>query len=240
MIHVRHPLSIDPTGMMLASILAKKKATGITHLLMDIPYGPTAKIKTKKDAKKLEKLFLKVSKHLGIKIRVVLTDGSQPIGNGIGPALECEDVLSVLQGDGPNDLREKSIYLAVETLKLIGEKDPLNKVLDAIESGKAYKKMIEIIQAQGGHKHPVLPKTKYFYNVNANHDGKITSIDNKEINKIAMMTGAPEEKAAGLYLRVRANREIKKGTTLFTIYSNSLQNIEDIKERLKAINPITY
>ncbi len=240
MINVRHPLSMDPTGMLLASILAKKKAAGATHILIDIPYGPGVKVKTKSEAKKLGKLFIKVSKKLNLKIKVLLTDGSQPIGNGIGPALEAADVLSVLQGDGPNDLREKSIYLATELLNLVGEKDSLNKVLDSIESGKAYQKMIEIIQAQGGHKHPIIPKAKYFFNVNANRDGKITFIDNQKINKIATMAGAPEEKTAGIYLRVRANREIKRGTTLFTIYSNSLQNIENIKKQLKEINPISY
>jgi thymidine phosphorylase len=198
------------------------------------------KVKTKSEAKKLKKLFFKVAGKLNLKLRVVLTDGSQPIGNGIGPALECSDVISVLQGDGPNDLREKAIFLATEILKLIGEKNPLNKVLSALESGKAYKKFQEIIHAQGGHKYPAIPKAKYYYNVNAEKNGKITYIDNKKINLIATLAGAPEEKAAGVYLRVRSNREILKGTTLFTIYSNSLQNIDIIKKQLKELNPITY
>ncbi len=240
MINVRHPLNLDPTGMLLASILAKKKAASATHVLIDIPYGPDIKIKTKTEAKKLKKLFLKVGKKLELKLRVILTDGSQPIGNGIGPALEAADVLSVLQGDGPNDLREKSIYLATELLKLVGEKDPLNKVLESIESGKAYQKFLEIIQAQGGHKHPVIPKAKYFFNVNAVRDGKITSINNKKITQIASLAGAPEDKSAGIYLRVRKDREVTKGTTFFTVYSNSLQNMDIIKKRLKDLNPITY
>jgi len=240
MITVRHPLNLDPIGMLLASILAKKKAAGATHVLIDIPYGLGVKVKSKKEAKQLMKLFYKVSKRLGLKIKVLITNGSQPIGNGIGPALEAADVLSVLQGDGPNDLREKAIFLATEMLKLVGEKDPLPKVLNAIESGNAYKKMLEIIQAQGGHKYPIIPKAKYFYNVNATKDGKITFIDNQKINKIATMAGAPDEKTAGVYLRVRANREIKKGTTMFTIYSNNERNIDSIKRRLKEINPITY
>ena len=111
MIKIRHPLGIDPTGMLLASIMAKKKAAGATHVLIDIPWGKNAKLETKKQAKKLRRLFLKVGKLLGLKIKVILTDGSQPIGNGIGPALEAIDIISVLKGDGPNDLRQKAIFI---------------------------------------------------------------------------------------------------------------------------------
>jgi len=240
MIKVRHPLSIDPTGMLLASIMAKKKAAGATHVLIDIPWGHGAKFETKREAKKLRKLFLKMGRLLGFKMKVLLTDGSQPIGNGIGPALEAADVISVLKGDGPNDLREKAIYMATELLKLIGEKNPEQKVLQALESGKAYQKFRDIIYAQGGLKRPIIPKAKYFYEVNATRDGVIREINNKRIAQVATIAGAPEDKTAGIYLRVRVGRKVEKGTNIYTIYSNSKQNIDIAIRQLKEINPIVY
>ncbi|MSR86276.1 thymidine phosphorylase [Candidatus Woesearchaeota archaeon] len=240
MIKIRHPLSIDPTGMLLASIMAKKKAAGATHVLIDIPWGKNVKIETKKQAKVLRKGFLKVGKLLGLKIKVLLTDGSQPIGNGIGPALEATDVISVLKGDGPNDLRQKAIFMATEALKLIGEKDAEEKVIQALESGKAYQKFKEIIYAQGGLKHPNIPKAQFFYSINAKQEGKIKEINNKKIALIATLAGAPEEKSAGVYLRVRVSRWVKKGENLFTIYANTKQNLDTIKRQLKELDPIVY
>ncbi|MBT5030358.1 thymidine phosphorylase [archaeon] len=240
LIKIRHPLSIDPEGMLLASIMAKKKAVGATHVLIDIPYGPSAKLKNKRQAKNLKKSFEKIAKELNIKIKVVLTDGSFPIGNGIGPALEIRDVISVLKGDGPNDLRAKSIFLATEILKLVKEKNPRKKAIKTLESGLAYKKFREIIQEQGGLKRPVIPQAKHFYNVKAKRSGKVKGIDNKKIAKLARLAGAPDDKTAGLYIRVNKNSKIDKRTHLFTIYSNSKKNIATTKRMLKEIDPIDY
>ncbi len=240
LIKIRHSLSIDPEGMLLASIMAKKKAVGATHVLIDIPYGKSAKLKTWRQARNLKKSFEKIAKELKIKIKVVLTDGSQPIGNGIGPALEIRDVISVLKGGGPNDLRAKAIYLSTEILKLVKEKNPRKKAITTLESGLAYKKFREIIQAQGGLKRPLIPQANHYYNVKAKRSGKVKDIDNKKIAKIARSAGAPDDKTAGLYLRVNKNSKIDKGTHLFTIYSNSKKNIETTKRILKEIDPIDY
>ncbi|MDP3727980.1 MAG: thymidine phosphorylase [bacterium] len=240
LIKVRHPLKIDPTGMLLASIMAKKKAAGATHVLIDIPWGKETKLETKKEAKKLKKGFLKIGKLLNFKMKVILTDGSQPVGNGIGPALEAADVISVLKGDGPNDLREKAIFMATEALKLVGEKNPEEKVLAALESGKAYHKLQEIIIAQGGKKHISIPKAKYFYNVLAVKTGIIEGIHNKRISLLATLAGAPEEKTAGIYLRVKINNEVQKGDILYTIYTNTKQNLDSVKRQLKELDPIVY
>ena len=240
LIKIRYPLSIDPTGMLIASILAKKKAAGATHVLIDIPWGKGAKAETKKQVLELKRAFKKVSKLLGLKIRIILTDGSHPIGHGIGPALEASDVISVLKGDGPEDLREKAVFMATEMLKLVGEKDPLKKVLDVLESGKAYEKFREIIIAQGGLQRPIIPKAKYFFDILATRNGVVKGIDNKNIAKVARFAGAPEDKAAGVYIHVHIKTKVKKGTILFTAYSNSQQNLEIVKKQLKEGNPISY
>ncbi len=227
-IKIRHPLSIDPEGLLLASIMAKKNmknAVGATHVIVDLPYGEGAKT-TYKQAKALRKKFVKIGKQLGMKIKVMLTDGSQPIGNGVGPVWEAKDVLSVLQGGGPDDLREKSIMLATNLLKMAGLKNAEEKVREVIDSGEAYKKFLQIIQAQGGSKNIRLPKPNYFHRITSNKQGVVTRIDNQLIAKIARIAGAPKDKAAGLYLRVHTGTKVKKGKELFTIYAENKKKLE--------------
>lgn len=240
LIKVRHPLHVDPTNMLLSSIMAKKKAAGATHVLIDIPWGNGAKVTTKKEANELKNKFLSLSKLLNLKIKVVLTDGSVPIGNGIGPALECQDVLSVLEGDGPNDLREKSILLATNLLQMTGVKKAKEKVLHVLDEGIALEKLKEIIKAQGGRKNIILPKAKYFKHIHAKHYGKIKIISNPLLNKAAHRAGAPFDKAAGIYLRIDKNENIKKGETLLTIYSNSKTKLKDAVSYIKKEKPIKY
>ncbi len=237
LIRVRHPLSLDPEGMLLASILAKKKAVGATHVLIDIPCGYMAKFTSKKAAALVGVKFVALGKMLGIKIKVVLTDGSQPVGNGIGPALEMMDVINVLKGNGPTDLREKAVYIAVEMLKLVNEKNPEQKVLDALDSGKAYGKFLEIVVAQGGRKHIHLPKARNFYDILSLKTGSVSLINNKGIASVAKFAGAPEDKAAGIYLRVHNGDKVNKGEVLFTIYA---KNKMKLKEAVEAANTVEH
>ena len=92
-IRVESPISLDPTGQLIASVLAKKKSVSANHVLIDIPVGRGAKIEDIREAKKLKKKFQKIGRLLKMKMRVIITDGSHPIGNGIGPALEARDIL---------------------------------------------------------------------------------------------------------------------------------------------------
>lgn len=232
LIKVRHPLSLDPEGLLLASILAKKKAVGATHVLIDIPYGEGAKF-SYSEGKELKKKFISLGKKLGMIIKVILTDGSQPIGCGIGPALEAKDVLSVLEGNGPADLQAKSTFMATELLKMAGIKDARQKVIELINSGVAYNKFLEIIRAQGGRKTLVIPSARYFYSVEAPKGGVIKSIDNKLIAKIARIAGCPEDKAAGIYLNVRRNNHVHHNNILFTVYSDSKKRLEFAKDFIK-------
>ena len=240
LIKVRHPLRIDPRGMLLASILAKKKAVGSTHVLIDIPYGPSAKIESKNIAKELGRQFMKLGSMLNMKVKAVYTDGSQPIGNGIGPTLECNDVIAVLKNGGPQDLKEKAVYLATEILKIAGVKRAKEKVLESLNSGKAFEKFREIIVAQGGKKSLTTPKAKFKHDVKAEKDGVIKSISNKGISLVARLTGAPQDKTAGLYLYVHNGYKVKKGQTLFTLHSNSQSKIDMTVRRLHEIRPIIY
>ena len=159
LIAVERPLALDSPGQMVASILAKKLAAGSTHLLIDIPVGPTAKVRHRQEALALRKLFEYVGDNLGLHLEVLLTDGSQPVGRGIGPVLEARDVMAVLRNDpnAPKDLRDKSLMLA----GLILELDPavrggggLALATTILTSGQALARMEAVIDAQGRNPDP--------------------------------------------------------------------------------------
>ena len=236
LIQLEKPLSLDPEGFLLASILGKKASVGATHVLIDIPIGEEAKIKTEKEAKELSKKFITLGKKLNIVVKTIVTDGSQPIGNGIGPALESKDVLFILQNkNGPKDLKKKSLYMAGLLLEIAGIKDGQKKASNLLTSGKAYEKLQEIIHAQGGNPY-IQPEHirlgQYTYTFKSPKDGKISYISNKLIAKIAKSAGAPTDKGAGIYLHKKVNDKIKKNDPIFTIYA---ENKEKLRFTLKEI-----
>ena len=198
LIAVERPLSIDSPGQMVASILSKKIAAGSTHLLLDIPIGPTAKVRSMAEAQRLRKLFEFVATRLGLTLDVVITDGRQPIGNGIGPVLEARDVMQVLQNDpAPIDLRQKALRLAGRMLEFdpdVRGGDGYAIARDILDSGRALKKMRSIIAAQGGkpfdHNHP--PLARLSFDVLADCDAVVTGIDNLQLARIARLAGAPK------------------------------------------------
>ncbi len=231
-IRIEHPVSLDPEGQLLASILAKKKSVSATHLLVDIPIGKGAKIESRIKAFHLKRLFESISKKLEIKLRVVITDGSQPIGNGIGPALEARDVMRVLENNSrqPFDLRKKSVKMAGLLLEMGGKAKKgagTKKAMNILESGAAYRKMIEIIKAQGGKKIKAgnIKIGKFEYNLKANKSGLIAHIDNESISKIAKAAGAPLDKSAGIYLHKHVKDSVKKGDKIFTIHAKNKQKL---------------
>ncbi len=233
LIKIEKPLRVDPRGIMLASIMAKKKAVGATHVLIDMPVGKNAKIKSLKEAKKLEGDFLKLGNRLGIKIKCLIGDGSEPIGNGIGPALEAIDVLKILRNEnGPEDLKRKSLKIAGMMLEMVGIKDGEKFALEILENGEAYKKFKEIVKAQGG-KVDKVKVGKFKFGVKAWKSGIIKSIDNKKISRIARMAGAPDDKGAGVYLNFKRKSKVKKGNILFIIYSENKDNLKYVKSVLK-------
>ncbi len=242
LIKIEKILSLDPEGVLLASILAKKYAAGATHLIIDVPYGKDSKIEELKKAKRLKREFKHLGKLLGMEIKVILTDGRQPIGNGIGPALEARDVLLTLQNRGPVDLKDKSIEMATKLLKIVGVKNAHKKVKGILESGLAYKKMKEIIKEQGGNPNITPEKIhigKFKHDVKAKSNGVVKEIYNKNLVKIAKGAGAPKDKGAGIYINIKLNHKIKKNQILYTIYAESKKRLEEavkISNNLKVIN----
>jgi putative thymidine phosphorylase len=232
-IKVEYPLSIDAEGEMLASIMAKKLSVSTTHLLMDIPIGKGAKVEDLERALHLKHHFEALSKELGIEILTIMTDGTQPIGNGIGPNLEAKDCLWVLKNDsrGPKDLREKSLQMTADIFEFVGKAkrgEGLALATKLLDDGSAYKKFIEMLKAQEG-KEPnadLIPVGKRSYVMKADKRGKISRIDNLSIAKIARISGAPTDKEAGIFLYRHVHDSVAKGEPLYTIYSQSEEKLK--------------
>lgn len=225
LITVERPLRLDKFEQMVASILSKKVAAGSTHLVIDIPVGPTAKVRSQSDAVRLRKLFEYVARHMGIEVKIVLTDGSQPIGRGIGPVLEARDVMAVLrnEADAPDDLRDRALLLAGHVLDFDPEIEGgrgYGRALDLLASGAALDAMERLIDAQGRNCDKPLPGIHH-YEVTASSGGRVSSIDCEQIARIARLAGAPMDQGAGIDLLHKVGSEVRSGEALYRIYANS-------------------
>lgn len=228
-ISVERPLTLDSEGQMVASILSKKKAAGATHMVLDIPIGPTAKVKNKRSAERLKKLFQSVGRRIGLKVHTVFTDGRQPVGRGIGPVLESRDVLKVLkmEPDAPRDLMLKSCYLAGELLEFAGKvRKGKGTALaqEILKSGKAHEKFTRIITRQG--KSPRISPARYSREIPSPASGTLKFIHNKKIAKVAKLAGAPGDPQAGVYLDRKLGEPVKGGGTVFTVYSKTREELD--------------
>lgn len=228
-IRVSRPLSLEPYDKMIVSIMAKKVAMGVKYLVIDMPYGPDTKIPTIAVARQLAKKFRAVAKAFRIKIKIKLDPADQPVGRGIGPALEARDVLRVLQQKEkrPRDLEAKAIGLAAELLELAGAARPgygRRQAEAALRSGRAWRTMQAIIHAQGGN--PNIDANElllgaYTYRFLAKRNGRIDRINNRVIDQVARTLGAPDHKVAGIYLHRKLGYTVRRGEKLLTLYSYS-------------------
>lgn len=223
-IGVERALDIDTEGQLVASVLSKKIAAGATHVVIDIPVGPTAKVRSAEAADRLAARLTAVATRFGLTIECIRTDGSQPVGRAMGPALEALDVLAVLKGepDAPADLRDRACLLAGAVLELGGAATKGNGVSLAertLADGFAWGKFLRICAAQGGLRTP--PTATLMQEIFATHSGRITHIDNRRIARLAKLAGAPDTPAAGLRLAVRLGEDIAAGQPLFSLHADS-------------------
>ncbi|MFA7397274.1 MAG: AMP phosphorylase [Candidatus Bathyarchaeia archaeon] len=238
-IQIEYPLGIDP--MLLPSILSKKKAIGATHVAIDIPTGMGAKIKTRQEAYSLASDFVDLGKRLGMDIQCALTFGDQPLGCNIGPTLEAKEALVTLMGGGAPDLREKAVSLSTMLFDMVGVENPRGMAEEMIESGRAEKKLREIIAAQGGNpniKPEDLPIGPKHAEVRADRAGKVLWLSTDDIVRIARMAGAPKEKGAGLILRAKLGEDVRKDSALLEIYAERGSKLEAALELANQLSPI--
>jgi thymidine phosphorylase len=172
----------------------------------------------------LRALLVHVGAALGLQIDVVLTDGTQPVGRGIGPALEARDLLAVLQcrDDAPGDLRQRAAYLAGAILER-GEVCPggagLRTALEVLDDGRAWRKFQAICSAQGGMRKP--PTAAHRAEATAERSGRVAAIDNRRLAKLAKLAGAPQSPAAGVDLLVHVGDVVKAGQPVLSVHADA-------------------
>jgi thymidine phosphorylase len=224
LIGVERPLDLDSEGQLVASVLSKKAAAGATHVVIDMPVGATAKVRSADAAARLTERFESVGTAVGLSVQVVVTDGSQPVGRGIGPALEARDVLAVLQGtaDAPADLRARAITLAGAILEagraaVPGTGTRLAAAL--LDEGRAWNKFQAICAAQGGLRSP--PRSVVQRAFEAPFAGRVAAIDNRRLARVAKLAGAPRAAAAGLELLAPVGTRVERRQPLYIVHAEA-------------------
>jgi AMP phosphorylase len=237
-IRAETPLSIDPPGQIIASVLSKKRSAGSTHVVIDLPYGEGTKLSSLDAARELAEDFHRVGDHLGMSVECAITRGSHPIGRGVGPVLEARDVLQVLAGDGPRDLRVKSVKLADLLLEQCGVDRDAETLLD---SGAALERFRGIVAAQRGDPDVApgdLRPGEQRRTVHADGDGVVTHVNNRLVNDIARRAGAPKDRRAGIDLFHRVGDAVERGEPLFAIHAvqeSKLADAERLSDRTEAV-----
>lgn len=223
-VRIERELDIDTEGQLIASVLSKKIAAGSTHVVIDIPVGPTAKVRSLAAARELAAHLANTAEAFGVQIACLFTDGRQPVGRGIGPALEARDVLAVLQcaADAPADLRERALQVAGAVLELGGKakaSDGIALATRTLDSGQAWEKFRRICIAQGGLRTP--PQARCTQPLPAPRAGHVLSIDNRRLARLAKLAGAPECAAAGVLMQVRLGDAVRAGQPLLELHGDA-------------------
>ena len=230
LVRAQRELDVNAPAHIVASVLARKVACGASSVLIDIPIGPTAKVRTSEEAQVLAQLFDRVAADVGLTVRALFTDGTHPIGRGIGPALEARDVLAVLHGDAdaPADLRERVVQLAAGVLVLSGrytsEIAACQAADHALSSGMARARFEGICAAQGGMREP--PRARCMQVVRATSHALVRGFDCGMLAYVAKLAGAPEFPEAGVRLCVRPGDRVEPGQPLFELHGPSMGSIE--------------
>ncbi len=236
---VRSQLGINQNELVIASILAMMISSGVSHLVLDVPVGENARVHSTNEAIRIRKQVEYIGDMLGLSIDVVITDGSEPIGNGIGAVLEARDVMKILRNkeDAPIDLKEKSLFLAGRVLEF----DPQLRggqgyavAKEILENGRALEAFQRIVNAQGVHEVPALGQ--YVREVVAPYDGIVSAVNNTIINKIGVYAGATQCLGSGVDLHKKIGDKVKAGDVLYTIYSCNVADFDVVSQLVEQDN----
>lgn len=244
-IRVEEPLMFESFEKIMISILAKKVAAGSKIMILDVPVGPTMKIKYVKDALKFADKFSELATRFDLQVKTEVNYQLEPAGEGIGPALEVIDVLKVLDQttDRSHPLEDKSIKIASRLLDMCllatnRKDDGLLLAESILKSGKAASKFREIIKAQKGDPTVTADKISlapFKAVIKAEQFGKVSLINNYNISSICRILGAPKSKRAGMRIKQRINQKVDKGDILLELYSEDQQKIDEAVNTLSRL-----
>lgn len=225
------PLKLKSNRWSVASILSKKYSAGATHVIVDLPCGPQAKLKTFDEANELRQLFEYVGVGLGMQVKAMVTDGTRPVGRGIGPALEARDAELVLDNDhnAPMDLREKALTFSSYILAWspeVGSVEQGRRVAEnLLASGAARAAFDRIIDAQGRAQPPIRPGM-HVHPVVAKRPGTISVVNGWRLGDIARQAGAPKDLAAGVDVMCAPGQAVVVGDVLYRIHATTLSALD--------------
>lgn len=235
--------TVNSMPLIASSIMSKKIASGTNAIVLDVKVGTGAFMKTDEDAKKLAYSMVKIGNSMGRDTVAIISNMSQPLGLAIGNALEIEEAIETLKGNGPSDLEELVLTLGSQMVLLAKKantlKEARGKLIESIKTGRALKKFKTFIEDQGGNSEVIdnprkLPHTKYSIDIPSRKEGFVSNIITNEIGNAAMLLGAgravKEDKidlAAGIMMHKKIGDKTKIGDPLVTIYSNR-DNLEDV------------
>lgn len=245
LIRAEYPLSIDPRNQLLSSIMAKKGAVGADCVVIDIPVGSGTKVPTMEEGKRLARDLIELGERLGMSVECAMTYGASPVGRTVGPAVEVREALKVLEAMvGPNSLIEKSTGLAGILLEMGGvavKGRGKELAMETLRSGKALKKLKEIIEAQGGNPnvtHSDIKPGEHRSEIASPADGYVIEFDNARIVEIARLAGAPVDKGAGVWIHKKKGETVKKGEPLFTVFADKGWKLTNALKSAEKANPI--
>ncbi len=238
--------TVDNVSLIASSIMSKKIASGADAIVLDVKVGDGAFMKNTESAKELATEMVSIGKHIGRNTMAVISDMDQPLGLAIGNALEVEEAINTLKGNGPEDLLKLSLVLGSRMVMLAGKASTAEEaeamLKETITSGSAIGKLKEFVKAQGGDidcidNTNLLPKAKYVVPVIAENSGVVKKIHAENLGIVAMELGAgratKESKidlAVGIVLNKKRGDKVEKGDTIAYIHSNNESLIEKANE----------
>ena len=245
---------VENIPLIASSIMSKKIASGANKIVIDVTVGKGAFMKTKEDAQKLAEQMIRIGNLAGREVRCVLTPMDEPLGYAVGNSLEVIEAINFLKGDMPKDLKEVVFELGANMLQLAGKGDNIEenklKMLETIENGSAYNKLVEMVQNQGGDVSYLedttkFEKSKYISAVVTEKIGKVQEINAEEIGKLACYLGAgrikKEDKIdanVGIILNKKVGDEVLEGYFLAYICANDEIKLRYAEDKLLEIYKI--
>ena len=245
---------VENIPLIASSIMSKKIASGANKIVIDVTVGKGAFMKTKEDAQKLAEQMIRIGNLVGREVRCVLTPMDEPLGYAVGNSLEVIEAINFLKGDMPKDLKEVVLELGANMLQLAGKGDSIEenklKMLETIENGAAYNKLVEMVQNQGGdisylEDTTKFEKSKYISAIVTRETGIVREINAEEIGKLACYLGAGRvskedkiEPNVGIILNKKVGDEVTSGDFLAYICANDEQKLKKAEKQLFEIYKI--
>jgi pyrimidine-nucleoside phosphorylase len=228
--------TVESPFLICASIMSKKLAEGINALVLDVKTGSGAFMKQEKDAVFLAELMVETGERMGKSVVALITDMDQPLGRYVGNSLEVIEVIEVLRGEGPEDLRELCLELAAWMFQLGGKIDSVaqgkTKAAKLIETGEALERFRQMVTLQGGDARVVdhvdlLPRAKSTLEVTSASTGQVMAIDCEAVGIACVVLGGGREKkedsvdpAVGIVLHRKVGDSVSVGESLCTVHYN--------------------